>query len=95
VAGNALIGINSSVFFKDETGQIFHTYSTFERGGGEFLGTYRILDDMPKGRDENGPYHTFAAWVRLHNMYGKGGTVEASGGYHAPGCACTVHQQPQ
>jgi predicted dithiol-disulfide oxidoreductase (DUF899 family) len=80
-----------SVFFKDETGQIFHTYSTFGRGGEEFLGIYRMLDVMPKGRDENGPYHTLADWVRLHNRYGKGGMVEASGRYHAAGCACTVH----
>jgi predicted dithiol-disulfide oxidoreductase (DUF899 family) len=33
-----------SVFFKDEAGQIFHTYSTFGRGGEESLGTYRILE---------------------------------------------------
>ena len=46
---------------------------------------------MPKGRDENGPYHTLADWVRLHNMYGQGGMVEASGRYHAAGCACAVH----
>src|ERR1700682_491408 len=30
-----------SVFFKDDVGQIFLTYSTFGRGGEEFLGTYR------------------------------------------------------
>src|SRR5262245_44652497 len=28
----------NSVFYKDESGQIFHTYSTFGRGGEEFLG---------------------------------------------------------
>src|SRR6266487_5133330 len=38
-----------SVFYKDETGQIFHTYSTFGRGGEEFLGIYRFLDAIPKG----------------------------------------------
>jgi predicted dithiol-disulfide oxidoreductase (DUF899 family) len=84
-----------SVFFKDKMGQIFHTYSTFGRGGEEFLGTYRYLDVMPKGRDENGPYGTLADWVRPKNMYTKGGMVEANGRYHAPGCACTAHQQPQ
>jgi predicted dithiol-disulfide oxidoreductase (DUF899 family) len=31
-----------SVFFKDDADQIFHTYSTFGRGGEEFLGTYSI-----------------------------------------------------
>jgi hypothetical protein len=81
----------NSVFCKDEAGQLFHTYSTFERGGEEFLGTCRILDVMPKGRDEHGAYHTLADWVRLPNVYGQGGMVEASGRYHAPGCACAVH----
>ena len=81
-----------SVFFKDEAGQIFHTYSTFGRGGEEFLGIYRILDVMPKGRDENGPYQTLADWVRPKNMYDKGGMVEMTGRYHPAGCACGVHQ---
>src|SRR6266568_228395 len=80
-----------SIFYKDDSGQIFHTYSTFGRGGEEFLGIYRFLDLMPKGRDENGPHHSLADWARPHNMYGKGGMVEATGRYHAPGCACAVH----
>ena len=29
-----------SVFVKDDAGEIFHTYSTFGRGGEEFLGAY-------------------------------------------------------
>jgi predicted dithiol-disulfide oxidoreductase (DUF899 family) len=82
-----------SVFYKDEAGRIFHTYSTFGRGGEEFLGIYRILDVMPKGRDENGPYHTLADWVRPRNMYGNGGLVEVTGRYHPPSCACAIHQQ--
>jgi predicted dithiol-disulfide oxidoreductase (DUF899 family) len=81
-----------SVFFKDQSGQIFHTYSTFGRGGEEFLGIYRILDATPKGRAENGPYHSLADWARPRNMYGEGGTVEPSGRYHRPACACTSHQ---
>jgi predicted dithiol-disulfide oxidoreductase (DUF899 family) len=81
-----------SIFFKDEAGQIFHTYSTFGRGGEEFLGIYRFLDLMPKGRDEKGPYRSLADWARPKNIYGKGGIVEGNGGYHAPGCACAVHK---
>jgi predicted dithiol-disulfide oxidoreductase (DUF899 family) len=81
-----------SIFFKDEAGQIFHTYSTFGRGGEEFLGIYRFLDLMPKGRDEKGPYRSLADWARPKNMYGKGGIVEGNGRYHAPGCACAVHK---
>jgi predicted dithiol-disulfide oxidoreductase (DUF899 family) len=81
-----------SVFFKDDTGAIFHTYSTFGRGGEEFLGAYRYLDVMPKGRDENGPYRSLADWVRPRNMYGKGGVVEGNGRYHVPTCVCAAHR---
>jgi predicted dithiol-disulfide oxidoreductase (DUF899 family) len=81
-----------SVFFKDDAGQIFHTYSTFGRGGEQFLGAYSYLDVTPKGRNENGPYHTLGDWVRPKNMYGKGGTVEGNGRFHSEGCGCTVHK---
>jgi predicted dithiol-disulfide oxidoreductase (DUF899 family) len=80
-----------SVFYKDDCGAIFHTYSTFGRGGEEFLGIYRYFDVMPKGRDENGPYHTLADWVRPRNMYDKGGMVEGNGRYHVPACGCATH----
>jgi predicted dithiol-disulfide oxidoreductase (DUF899 family) len=81
-----------SVFFKEETGQIFHTYSTYGRGGEEFLGVYRYLDATPKGRSEHGPYKTLADWARPRDMYDKGGMVEGNGRYHQPICACAVHQ---
>lgn len=81
-----------SVFYKDGSGQIYLTYSTFGRGGEEFLGAYRILDVMPKGRNETGPYHSLADWVRPRTMYGKGGTVEANGRYHQPSCGCAAHR---
>ena len=80
-----------SVFFQDGAGQIFHTYSTYGRGGEEFLGVYRYLDVTPKGRNEAGPYNTLADWVRPKNMYGQGGVVEGSGRYHQPSCGCTAH----
>ena len=81
-----------SVFFKDDAGQIFHTYSTFGRGGEQFLGAYSFLDVTPKGRNENGPYHSLGDWVLPRNMYGKGGTVEGNGRFHSPGCGCSVHR---
>jgi predicted dithiol-disulfide oxidoreductase (DUF899 family) len=81
-----------SVFVKDGAGQVFHTYSTFARGGEEFLGVYRYLDATPNGRREDGPYHTLADWVRPKDMYGKGGLVEGSGRYHQSSCSCAVHQ---
>ena len=84
-----------SVFFKDNDGRILHTYSTYGRGGEEFLGLYRYLDATPRGRGEDGPYKTLADWVRPNNTYGKGGLVEASGRYHEPSCGCAVHQTAQ
>jgi predicted dithiol-disulfide oxidoreductase (DUF899 family) len=81
-----------SVFFKADEGQIFHTYSTYGRGGEEFLGIYRYLDVTPKGRNESGPYNSLGDWARPRNMYGKGGMVEGNGRYHAPACACAVHK---
>ncbi|HLJ85530.1 MAG TPA: thioredoxin family protein [Candidatus Angelobacter sp.] len=80
-----------SVFFKDASGQIYLTYATFGRGGEEFLGAYRILDVMPKGRNENGPYHSLGDWVRPRNTYGNGGMVEPNGRYHQPTCGCAAH----
>jgi predicted dithiol-disulfide oxidoreductase (DUF899 family) len=73
-----------SVFYKDERGDVFHTYSAFGRGAEELLGTYVVLDMTPKGRNENGPYHSLTDWVRLHDRYGKGGTVDAMGRFHEP-----------
>ena len=81
-----------TVFFKDDSGQIFHTYSTFGRGGEQFLGAYSFFDVTPKGRNENGPYHTLGDWVRPWNMYGKGGMVEGNGRFHSPGCGCSAHK---
>ena len=31
-----------SVFVKDDAGQVYHTYSTFGRGGGEFLRNLQV-----------------------------------------------------
>ena len=80
-----------SVFYKDEAGQIFHTYSSFGRGGEQFLGIYGYFDVMPKGRNENGPYHALPDWARPHDIYGNGGMVEPTGRYHADGCTCGAH----
>lgn len=58
-----------SVFCKDAGGEIFHTYSSYGRGGEDLLGTYRLLDLMPKGRDETGPNRNLTDWVRHHDRY--------------------------
>jgi predicted dithiol-disulfide oxidoreductase (DUF899 family) len=55
-----------SVFAKDEAGNVFHTYSTYGRGVEVMMGTYRMLDLTPKGRDEGGKN---MSWVRHHDRY--------------------------
>ena len=56
-----------SVFYKNEGGHVFHTYSTYARGLDSLVGTYNFLDLVPKGRDEN-PDSTMD-WVRRHDEY--------------------------
>jgi predicted dithiol-disulfide oxidoreductase (DUF899 family) len=56
-----------SVFFKNEDGDVFHTYSTYARGLDILVGAYIFLDLVPKGRDEN-PDSTMD-WVRRHDEY--------------------------
>ncbi len=57
-----------SVFYKNPSGQIFHTYSTFERGIDTFNVAYHYLDIVPKGRDEDHEFRQY--WVRRHDEYG-------------------------
>ena len=56
-----------SVFFKDDAGDVFHTYSTYGRGVEVMMGTYNLLDLTPKGRDERDGEGM--AWVRHHDRY--------------------------
>jgi predicted dithiol-disulfide oxidoreductase (DUF899 family) len=57
-----------SVFYKDENGDVFHTYSTYARGLDMLVGTYNFLDLVPKGRDEQDLEFTMD-WVRRHDEY--------------------------
>lgn len=59
----------ASVFFKDPSGAIFHTYSTYARGIDMLNTAYHYLDLVPKGRDESKPAFT-QEWVRYHDSYG-------------------------
>ncbi len=63
-----------SVFLRDGE-QVFHTYSSYARGGDPLLGTYNYLDLTPLGRQEDweqpagrsdGP---FMSWLRRHDEY--------------------------
>jgi predicted dithiol-disulfide oxidoreductase (DUF899 family) len=57
-----------SVFYKDDSGNVFHTYSSYARGCETLLTTYNVLDLVPKGRDEDTLDFTMA-WVRYHDQY--------------------------
>jgi predicted dithiol-disulfide oxidoreductase (DUF899 family) len=59
-----------SIFYKDSTGRVFHTYSAYARGIDMLNVAYHYLDLVPKGRDEAG--HEFPQfWVRRHDEYVK------------------------
>jgi predicted dithiol-disulfide oxidoreductase (DUF899 family) len=73
-------GPGLSVFYKDASGQIFHTYSSYERGLDIFVGAYNFLDHAPKGRDEEGLAHSMA-WVRHHDKYDQGYFVDPKASY--------------
>jgi predicted dithiol-disulfide oxidoreductase (DUF899 family) len=69
-----------SVFYKDADGNVFHTYSTYGRGVDPLVGTYTILDLVPKGRDEN--HLSFSMeWVRHHDRYGTNEFADADKPY--------------
>lgn len=66
-----------SVFSRDEAGQVFHTYSTFGRGVEAMMGSYRLIDLTPTGRDEAGLSYPMA-WVRHHDRYESASPVPAA-----------------
>jgi predicted dithiol-disulfide oxidoreductase (DUF899 family) len=64
-AGTELPGLGS--FYRDDSGDVFHAYSSYARGGEELIGTLMILDRAPKGRNEK----TTMDFVRRHDEYEK------------------------
>ena len=54
-----------SAFYRDDSGAIFHTYSSYARGPEELIGTLMILDRAPKGRNEESTMD----FVRRHDEY--------------------------
>jgi predicted dithiol-disulfide oxidoreductase (DUF899 family) len=56
-----------SVFFNDDQGDVYHTYSTYARGLDILLGVYNLLDMTPKGRGEDDI--PIMSWVRHHDRY--------------------------
>jgi len=57
-----------SVFYKDPSGAVFHTYSSYARGIDMLNTAYHYLDLAPKGRDEDALEFT-QSWVRYHDKY--------------------------
>ena len=57
-----------SVFAKDAKGAVYRTYSTYGRGVEIIMGTYPLLDLVPKGRDES-KFENGMEWVRHHDKY--------------------------
>ena len=55
-----------SVFFKDPSGAVLHTYSTYARGIDIVNGAYNFIDLTPMGRDEGDHPQS---WVRHHDRY--------------------------
>lgn len=55
-----------SVFCRGDDGTIYHTYSSYARGGEELIGAFNFLDMVPKGRNEP---DSIMQWVRHHDRY--------------------------
>jgi predicted dithiol-disulfide oxidoreductase (DUF899 family) len=55
-----------SVFYKDQNGDIYHTYSTYSRGIDLLNTAYNYIDLVPKGRDEG---ERILSWVRRRDQY--------------------------
>ncbi|MGK9169587.1 DUF899 domain-containing protein [Inquilinus limosus] len=60
--------VGISVFYQNRSGEVFHTYSCYQRGVEMVNGAYHFLDLVPKGRDEDGLNFTME-WVRRHDQY--------------------------
>lgn len=57
-----------SVFYRNDAGEVFHTYSRYGRGVEVMMGAYHLLDLTPRGRDEDGLSYSME-WVRHHDLY--------------------------
>ncbi len=57
-----------SIFYKNDQGEVFHTYSCFSRGLDMLNAAYHYMDLLPKGRYENELAHSMA-WLKRHDQY--------------------------
>ena len=58
----------ASDFYRNDSGDIFHTNSCYGRGLDILNGAYNYLDLAPKGRDEDDLPFTMA-WLKRHDQY--------------------------
>jgi len=61
--------------FSQDADTIYHTYSTYSRGGEMFLGVYGWLDIAPKGRNETKD-GILTDWVKRHDQYENDGRTQ-------------------
>ncbi|MGV3661034.1 MAG: DUF899 domain-containing protein [Prosthecobacter sp.] len=73
-----------SVFFKDDDGKIYHTYSSYSRGGEVLLTTYNFIDATPFGRMEG---DNIMGWMRRHDRYENDGRGQPLAS-QSPCCGC-------
>ena len=57
-----------SVFYKNEQGEVFRTYSCYSRGLDMMNSAYHYMDLVPKGRDEADLSYSMS-WLRRHDQY--------------------------
>ncbi len=83
-----------SVFYKDDAGEIFHTYSAYARGLDTLVGTCQFLDLVPKGRDEEDLAFSMS-WVRHHDKYDDDYVLNPAATYEKPRevRACCEHEE--
>ena len=58
-----------SSFYKNENGEMFRTYSTYERGLDMLLGAYNFIDLTAKGRNEASAMEWIPEnWIEIHDQ---------------------------
>ena len=66
-----------SFFYRNDAGEVFHTYSTYGRGVEAMMMTYALLDMAPLGRGEEHDAYGME-WVRHHDRYASAAPAPAS-----------------
>jgi predicted dithiol-disulfide oxidoreductase (DUF899 family) len=72
-----------SVFYKDENGAVYHTFSRYARGDEPMIGTYAFLDVAPKGRNEA---NNMMDWMRHHDRYEDDGRQQKTSAAESGSC---------